>query len=330
MEAAMRQSPPQGEPVLFRCGSQERLIRCRTDAGPIRFRPDSDIMRCKPDADLDMDLFRCGSNERLIICWIDAGLNRCRLDSDPMRRKPDADLHMDLIRCRTDGAKLDTDLMWAVLDADWKVSSYLQLLIDAKKGKKGNITPIIFTQHATLEDDLKISSSSDEVSSIKTHADLSVVDNSIPSTFKQQKTGESNYFISPIRSDESDIEDSDEDPNFRLVHKVDPIQYHDSEQVDPQNVTVAGTNSQKPEEREERSRKRIRKPAKWKSKVAKVLRDSRKAYQSFSKSKKQVPQRKVGPPCGEKCRLKCKDKIDEMGQQLFDAFWGLGNLERQR
>ncbi|KAF8774246.1 hypothetical protein HNY73_016818 [Argiope bruennichi] len=104
----------------------------------------------------------------------------------------------------------------------------------------------------------------------------------------------------------------------------------DSEQVDPQNVTVAGTNSQKPEEREERSRKRIRKPAKWKSKVAKVLRDSRKAYQSFSKSKKQVPQRKVGPPCGEKCRLKCKDKIDEMGQQLFDAFWGLGNLERQR
>ncbi|KAF8784394.1 hypothetical protein HNY73_010074 [Argiope bruennichi] len=42
----------------------------------------------------------------------------------------------------------------------------------------------------------------------------------IPSTFKQQKTGESNYFISPIRSDESDIEDSDEDPNFRLVHKI--------------------------------------------------------------------------------------------------------------
>ncbi|KAF8785992.1 hypothetical protein HNY73_011472 [Argiope bruennichi] len=104
----------------------------------------------------------------------------------------------------------------------------------------------------------------------------------------------------------------------------------DSEQVDLKMLRFAGTNCQKPKERDERSRKRIRKPAKWKSKVAKVLRDSHKAYQSFSKSKKQVPQRKVGPSCGEKCRLKCKDKIDEMGQQLFDAFWGLGNLERQR
>ncbi|KAF8778319.1 hypothetical protein HNY73_015050 [Argiope bruennichi] len=85
--------------------------------------------------------------------------------------------------------------------------------------EKGNITPIIFTQHATLEDDLKISSSSDEVPSTETHAALSMVDNSIPSTFKQQKTGAPNYYISPIRSDESDIDDSDEDPNFRLVHK---------------------------------------------------------------------------------------------------------------
>ncbi|KAF8785993.1 hypothetical protein HNY73_011473 [Argiope bruennichi] len=160
--------------------------------------------------------------------------------------------------------------------------------------------------------------------------------------------------------DESDIEDSDEDPNFRLVHKsktpsnvVPSIASStssstsssssnssksnssldtedDSEQVDPQNVTVAGTNCQKPKERDERSRKRIRKPAKWKSKVAKVLRDSHKAYQSFSKSKKQVPQRKVGPSCGEKCRLKCKDKIDEWEQQLFDAFVDSAIFERQR
>ncbi|KAF8788174.1 hypothetical protein HNY73_009705 [Argiope bruennichi] len=144
-----------------------------------------------------------------------------------------------------------------------------------------------------------MSSSSDEVSSIETHADLSVVDNSIPSTFKQQKTGESNYFISPIRSDESDIEDSDEDPNFRLVHKsktpsniVPSIASltssstsssssnssksnssldteDDSEQVDPQNVTVAGTNSQKPRREKERSRKRITKTSKWKSKLQK-------------------------------------------------------------
>ncbi|CAG5004600.1 unnamed protein product [Parnassius apollo] len=69
----------------------------------------------------------------------------------------------------------------------------------------------------------------------------------------------------------------------------------------------------------------------WKSKVAKVLRNSGKAYQSMLKSKLQVPERKVGLHCGEKCRLKCKDKINEISrQQLFDAFWGLSNLERQR
>ncbi|CAG4964419.1 unnamed protein product [Parnassius apollo] len=69
----------------------------------------------------------------------------------------------------------------------------------------------------------------------------------------------------------------------------------------------------------------------WKSKVAKVLRNSGKAYQSMSKSKLQVQERKVVLTCGEKCRLKCKDKINKISrQQLFHAFWGLRNLERQR
>ncbi|KAF8778411.1 hypothetical protein HNY73_015135 [Argiope bruennichi] len=168
-----------------------------------------------------------------------------------------------------------------------------------------------------------MSSSSDEVSSTETHAALSVVDNSIPSTFKQQKTGESNYFhqseamnvilktpmkilisdsftkvrphpiVPSIASLTSSSTSSSSSNSSKSNSSLDTED--DSEQVDPQNVTVAGTNSQKPEEREERSRKRIRKPAKWKSKVAKVLRDSHKVYQSFSKSKKQVPQRKVGP-----------------------------------
>ncbi|VVC92833.1 unnamed protein product, partial [Leptidea sinapis] len=69
----------------------------------------------------------------------------------------------------------------------------------------------------------------------------------------------------------------------------------------------------------------------WKSKVAKVLRNSGKAYQSLSKLKIRMPERKVGPPCGEKCRLKCKEKIDEISRQhIFDAVWGLSNLDRQR
>ncbi|KAF8789988.1 hypothetical protein HNY73_005078 [Argiope bruennichi] len=76
------------------------------------------------------------------------------------------------------------------------------------------------TLYEDMKNDLKMSSSSDEVSSIETHADLSVVDNSIPSTFKQHKrvVNQTTLFHQSEAMKVS-IEDSDEDPNFRLVHK---------------------------------------------------------------------------------------------------------------
>lgn len=216
-----------------------------------------------------------------------------------------------------------------------------------------NIEP---TQQEILVNVLKISSN-DEVSSEETHAALPEVDESIPHTSEQQNPSGPNYYISPIRSDESDIDDSDADPNFQLIpvsnaiSKVVPTESSSrssntsssssssssssdtedkSEQVNPQNAAVSETISQEPQI-EKKGKKRVRKPAKWKSKVAKQLRNSGKAYQSLSKSKKQMPERRVKPPCGEKCRLKCKNKIDEMSrQQLFYAYWGLENLERQR
>lgn len=78
---------------------------------------------------------------------------------------------------------------------------------------KENVTPpIVPTPLETLEDDLNVSSS-DEVSGA-THTALTVVDESMPSTSQEWKP---TYYISPIRSDESDIDDSDADPNFQLV-----------------------------------------------------------------------------------------------------------------
>ena len=51
----------------------------------------------------------------------------------------------------------------------------------------------------------------------------------------------------------------------------------------------------------------------------------------MSKSKKEVLAKKVRPPCGDKCRLKCSIKIDERNRQLiFDNYWKLANLQRQR
>lgn len=224
------------------------------------------------------------------------------------------------------------------------------------RDKENIVPPINFNQRATIQDDIKMSSS-DEISSRETQASLSTVDTPIPSTSKQQDPISPNYYISPIRSDESDIDDSDEDPNFQMFKKremppkVVPSSSSissssttttssssssssssantedDSEQVGPENAMVSETSI----EIEKRGKKRLRKAATWKSKIVKQLRNSGKAYQSLSKSKKLVPERKVGPPCGNKCRLKCKDIVDEMTRQkVFDAYWGLGNLERQR
>lgn len=235
-----------------------------------------------------------------------------------------------------------------------KRGRYLVNMIE-EKDKEINAMPNIPTPSKTQGDTLE--KSSIVISSEDTHAALSVVEEPIPSTSKQRISG-NNYYISPIRSDNSDIDDSDDDPNFQLVHKsnisnvVAPHRSTSSSSTssnsssssssssstsnsssdaenDPQNVVVPENNSTDPEKKN--CKKRTRKPEKWQSKVAKLLRNSGKAYQSMAKSKKQVPERKVGLPCGDNCRLKCKNKIDETSrQQFFDAFWGLGNLERQR
>jgi hypothetical protein len=217
---------------------------------------------------------------------------------------------------------------------------------------KENIAPITFTQHATEENNLKVSLS-DEVSSKETHAALTPVNTSVPSTSKQQNSVAPNYYISPIRSDESDIDDSDNDPNFQLLNKnkIPPKVVPSSSSITSSSTSSSSSSSSSsdteddnrqvgrvsvmvPEtgiEIEKKGKKRVRKPVTWKSKIAKQLRNSGKAYQSLSKSKKLIRERKVGPPCGNKCRLKCKDKVDEMKrQQVFDAYWALSDLERQR
>lgn len=39
----------------------------------------------------------------------------------------------------------------------------------------------------------------------------------------------------------------------------------------------------------------------------------------------------MGPACGQHFRLKCSEKIpQEARQQLFEGYWKMGSLERQR
>ncbi|RVE44105.1 hypothetical protein evm_011242 [Chilo suppressalis] len=101
------------------------------------------------------------------------------------------------------------------------------------------------------------------------------------------------------------------------------VRYRRCKQVGPENVMVPETGN----EIKKNIKKRVCKPACGSQK----LRNSVKAYQYFSKSKKLILERKVGPSRGDKCRLKCKDKVDEMSrQQVFAAYWALSDPERQR
>ncbi|CAH2088121.1 unnamed protein product [Euphydryas editha] len=64
---------------------------------------------------------------------------------------------------------------------------------------------------------------------------------------------------------------------------------------------------------------------------AKRLRNSGLQYISVSKFKKVMPKKQIGPPCGEKCRLKCSKIIkQEDRENIFDNYWKMGDLTRQR
>ncbi|CAG5007147.1 unnamed protein product [Parnassius apollo] len=63
-----------------------------------------------------------------------------------------------------------------------------------------------------------------------------------------------------------------------------------------------------PNEEAKKGKKRLRRESTWKVNICKVLRNSGKAYQSLSKTKKLVRERKVRTTCGEKCRLRCNLK----------------------
>lgn len=129
------------------------------------------------------------------------------------------------------------------------------------------------------------------------------------------------YYVSPIHSNESDIDDSDADRNFTNSSSDSSS----SESANGHDVAIEA------EVEEKKGRKRERKPGNWNNKHTSLLRNSGKAYQSLSKSKKKFPERIVGPPCGEKCRLVCSTKIDQsVREEIFNSYWGLADLHKQR
>ncbi|CAG9816980.1 unnamed protein product [Phaedon cochleariae] len=192
------------------------------------------------------------------------------------------------------------------------------------------------------------------------------------SSVAQLKNKRTDYYISPIHSDESDFDDSDADPNFVIspdepgpskvifspispssgssssssssnssssdsscsdtdTENNNAVHLDDHRLNIEDNSTIVENQDQNPVTEVKKGRKRARNPSTWKTKVAKTLRNSGRAYNSLSKSKKHVPERKLRPPCGAKCRLSCKSNFDEPSRQkLFSAYWELADLQRQR
>ena len=72
-------------------------------------------------------------------------------------------------------------------------------------------------------------------------------------------------------------------------------------------------------------------PAKWRRNVNKRLRNEGKAYEMTSTKRKEREERKMKPPCNEKCRFKCNNKFNEEERNdIFTSYWDLGDITKQR
>ncbi|XP_039761856.1 uncharacterized protein LOC120635014 [Pararge aegeria] len=103
-----------------------------------------------------------------------------------------------------------------------------------------------------------------------------------------------------------------------------------SSESDHETLTTGNINQESGPSTMKRSRKRTRNQSKWKKNVAKMLKNSGQQYTSLKTG--MVKAAKImGPTCSDKCRLSCSSKFStEKRTKLFDAYWQLGQLQRQR
>ncbi|CAG9772186.1 unnamed protein product [Ceutorhynchus assimilis] len=155
-----------------------------------------------------------------------------------------------------------------------------------------------------------------------------------------------NYQISPVYSNESDVDLSDTDPTYKGEQddKMKKIQiFNRSNSSSTSNDTSSSSSSdtsssssstssgENTPSTSKNTKKRTRNPEKWKQNLTKRLRNTGQSYVSMSKSKKIFAARSVKSPCPEKCRLKCRDNINENERaSIFQKFWNLSDINKQR
>ncbi|KAL4713815.1 hypothetical protein ACJJTC_015469 [Scirpophaga incertulas] len=136
-------------------------------------------------------------------------------------------------------------------------------------------------------------------------------------------------------SDSSDTDSTDEQ-NQTQENMVQLTAEKQSEQT---NIEITATTevsvnqeiseNTKPQVENKKERKRKRNEESWKQNKTKSLRNAGKSC--LSKKNKVTKPRSVQPPCGDKCRLKCCEKITvDQRQTIFDVYWNLGQIDAQR
>lgn len=141
------------------------------------------------------------------------------------------------------------------------------------------------------------------------------------------RVANTNYTSSPLYSDGSDVDLSDNDPTYvcdDLSQKRPRNYIFPSSSSDTDMSTKHCTSIKK-------GRKRQNNTANWKQNKAKRRRNKGGSYTSLSKTRKVVPSRCLKPPCTNKCKHKCSEKIDTNARyDLFHSYWELGDLYKQR
>ncbi|KAL0894332.1 hypothetical protein ABMA27_012958 [Loxostege sticticalis] len=130
----------------------------------------------------------------------------------------------------------------------------------------------------------------------------------MPSSIKQDTTVRLNCRISPIHTDESDVDLSDSDPTFKINEYKPLSSGSESSSDSPPRLDAQNQNTDEPN-------KKMRKP-----------------YVSITK--KQVPARSMKNPCTGKCRLnaqkKSREAIECDARLPNNAFYFTVNVQRIR
>lgn len=138
---------------------------------------------------------------------------------------------------------------------------------------------------------------------------------------------------------DEDFDDEDKDktyepPATEIIHHSSKTSSISSSTPKPNdliegNITLS-TNHNVEEIAKPLTRKRLRNESNWGKNIQKKLKNEGKEYVRKS-NLKVVPAKKVGIPCGEKCRLKCANKLTlEQRSVIHNQYWKIGDINRQR